>query len=303
MKKIYLSLFLLIFSISTSWAQLSDEPTSLTNQLPLLSKRGTHILPEAGDWSLGINTYPFFNYFASLFNGNQTVNSPWLSSSGNPTGNPALTGKYFINANTAYRASIGLEYGQNIRSGSVPANNTDMYNLGSRTVDKQRTVYSNVALAIGIEKRRGHSRLQGKYGADAYIGYTTNNIYYHYGNQISSSSPSPYTYNFGNNIYSGNNSSLLIRTNYESNGRRFTTGVRGFIGLEYFVAPKIALGGEFGYNLGVTYQSRPETRHETYSPDASGRVDVHGVNTTPGTLSFGTGINNLNSAINLHFYF
>jgi hypothetical protein len=308
MKKIYLSLFLLTFGVSTSRAQLSEESMSQASQPPLLSKRGTHILPEAGDWGLGIDTYPFFYYFASLFNNNSIVNSPWLSSAGNPNNNAALSGKYFINANTAYRGSVGLIFGHDVRSGSniEYSPDSDPYNPNV-TIDIQRNTFNNVALAFGIEKRRGSTRLQGKYGADAYIGYSSNDIYYQYANEMNSNVPQPATYNFGSNLPYSYNSFNFHRAIHENLGRRFSTGIRGFLGLEYFLAPKISIGGEFGYNLGITYHGRPSTLVEVWNHNISARQEIqiesNRVIPNSRSLSFGTGLNNLSSSINMHFYF
>jgi hypothetical protein len=36
-----------------------------------------------------------------------------------------------------------------------------------------------------------------------------------------------------------------------NNGSTFMFGVRGFVGVEYFILPKISLGGEFGWGLGL----------------------------------------------------
>jgi hypothetical protein len=308
MKKIFLSLFLFAFGVSTTWAQLPEAQNTLpANQPPLQSKRGINILPEAGDWGLGIDTSPFFAYFSNFFRENSHVNSPWLTSIGNPTNNAALFGKYFINANTAYRASFNLGFGQNVRSGSVISDipGIDPYNP-IYTVDMQRTNYNNVALAFGLEKRRGQTRVQGIYGADAYLGYASNDIFYQYGNDMNPNFTTPSTYNFGNNTRAYYTPDFH-RTIYENTGRRFSTGVRGFVGIEYFIAPKIAIGGEFGYNLGITYQSRPETRVEIWNYNIAASQEVQSLNHTfwpnSGTLSFGTGLNNLSSSINMHFYF
>ena len=62
MKKTALALAL-AFGISGAFAQ------------DLTSKKGEPYLPEAGDWSIGIDANPLLNYMGNLFSGNTSINN------------------------------------------------------------------------------------------------------------------------------------------------------------------------------------------------------------------------------------
>ncbi|MEJ0030541.1 MAG: hypothetical protein WDO15_09285 [Bacteroidota bacterium] len=49
------------------------------------------------------------------------------------------------------------------------------------------------------------------------------------------------------------------RVTEDKQGMNFLVGARGFIGVEYFIIPKISLGGEFGYMVGWQTQRRTTT--------------------------------------------
>ena len=73
----------------------------------LTSKKGTPILPEAGDWSIGIDAKPFLDYAGNMFNGNASNSSPsfnWTST----VFPQIITGKLVKDANTAYRVKLRL---------------------------------------------------------------------------------------------------------------------------------------------------------------------------------------------------
>src|SRR5437773_1804179 len=95
MKKSVLALAL-AFGVTTAFAQ------------DLTSKKGEPILPEAGDWGLGVDATPFINFAGNLFNNSVTNNAPsWNFLTNNQT----IAGKYFTDEKTAYRGAIRLGFG------------------------------------------------------------------------------------------------------------------------------------------------------------------------------------------------
>jgi hypothetical protein len=50
----------------------------------------------------------------------------------------------------------------------------------------------------------------------------------------------------------------------QKDGMSVTFGVRGFVGVEYFVAPKISIGAEFGWGLGMITTPRGKVETETW---------------------------------------
>ena len=55
------------------------------------------------------------------------------------------------------------------------------------------------------------------------------------------------------------------------NGVTLSIGARVFAGAEYFFLPKMSIGGEFGYGLGISQGGRTETRIE-----AIGQSNIQG---------------------------
>ena len=90
-------------------------------------------------------------------------------------------------------------------------------------------------------------------------------------------------------------------------GTSFQFGVRGFAGVEYFVLPKISLGGEFGWGIGIkTTGSGSQTVQQM---NAAGTSAISLTTKTAGSSGFTIGTDNKNSffgptgTLRLNFYF
>lgn len=185
----------------------------------LTSKKGEAYLPASGDWSIGIDGTSAINYFGNMLN-----NSAGNGLAYNYTNaNNMITGKMFTSDNTAYRAALRI--GMNSNSVTTPvASSADP----TKTVDNVTKTSNNfVGLGAGMEYRRGATRLQGYYGAMAMLTYAGGGVKNTYGNDA-----------------------LAGDVMEVKNGTSIGFGLRGFIGVEYFVLPKISVGGEFGWGVG-----------------------------------------------------
>src|SRR5205085_9935052 len=74
----------------------------------MMSKRGTSILPEVGDFGISFDASPFFSYLGNMFN--QNGNSPPYAdyTYNNPF---TITGLYYYDVNKAYRGKVRLGFG------------------------------------------------------------------------------------------------------------------------------------------------------------------------------------------------
>lgn len=291
----------------------------------LTSKKGEPMLPEAGDWALGIDASPFLNYAGNFFgksasNGSPTVN--FLST------NNAITGKYFTDASTAYRASLRIGFGSNTSRDMVADRSASLTPANYPTVDPMKeNVWkhssTNIGLSGGMEMRKGKTRLQGYYGGELGFFISTSKDKFTYGNALSTSTTNPVdvtnadAFSGAGNI----NSSLpatgvngLARATERKNGTTFSFGVRGFIGVEYFILPKISLGGEFGWGLGLSTTGKSTTTYESVGNTSTpGNVKEDSIGNTTVTTSkngsFGIDTDNTNSffgssgTIRLNFHF
>ncbi len=214
--------------------------------------------PEADDWAIGIDATPFLSYFGNFIGGNDGNTAPsWNFLTNNQT----ITGKYFTASDMAYRGALRIGFGS--ESGSLMVANRlstvapEYPAVLPEMVENSWSYGSmNIGLAGGLEWRKGSGRLQGYYGGELGISLSSSSATYTYGNDLTqSSSASANNVDVsnaddldGNNLVSdpfGNSARMLS----SKSGTAFGVGLRGFIGAEYFVLPKLSIGGEFGWGL------------------------------------------------------
>lgn len=266
----------------------------------LTSKKGEQILPEAQDWGLGIDATPFLNYAGNFFGKSSNNNAPtfnFLNSSVQ-----TITGKYFTDASKAFRGSLRIGLGSNTQRRMVAdrsaVSTSSVNNFPTPDPMKEnswKTSLTNIGLSAGMEMRKGKTRLQGYYGGEVGIFFSSSKDVFTYGNSLNpSATPSLVvdvtnadSFSGANNVTAvpSNGSNALGRVTERKNGSSFSFGLRGFIGVEYFILPKISLGGEFGWGLGLTTQGKTTTTYEaignndpfnTNSADKVGQTTVEG---------------------------
>ncbi len=135
--------------------------TSTFAQTELKSKKEEVILPEAGDWAIGIDANPFLNYVGRIGNGGNVAPS-WDFHNANQI----ITGKYFTDAGMAYRGSLRI--GMNSATVremdlsrmktplSATANGFPAADVMVENTWKHST--TAIGLAGGIDKRKGKTR-------------------------------------------------------------------------------------------------------------------------------------------------
>jgi hypothetical protein len=208
--------------------------------------KGQVVTPEAGDWALGADASPILNYLGNMFNGT-TGNS--LDNAFTNTNN-AIFGKYFVDENTAYRGSLRISTVSN--SVSVLSDTNTLVDTNPEYIsDITKTNGFSFYLSGGIEKRRGHGRLQGFYGGELGFGFgaAAPNTSNEFEVALSATNPGP----IGGRILS------------TKAGSSFTVGLRGFVGVEYFVLPKLSFGAEFGWGLLFRSTAQNETVTESWN--------------------------------------
>jgi hypothetical protein len=233
---------------------------SFANAQDLTSKKGEPYLPEAGDWAIGFNADNLFDYVGNAFSG-KTNNT--IGSVGNNGWNGTFVGKKFTSATKADRYLV--DFGVNTGSTTTPT--------GPTTEIKSSTSGFNLAVGLGKEWRKGKTRLQGFYGADLVLGLSSNGTKTEFTDSATPASN--------------------ITTKFTS-GLGFNVGARGFLGAEYFIFPKIAIGAQYTYNVSINVAGASKTT--TTTPVTSTE--------TKGGSSFGLGIGNVGVAsmnLTLHF--
>jgi len=193
------------------------------NEEVLTTKKGVPIKPVVGDFAIGIDASPFFRYAGNLFAGN----NPYFPSFGFTAQAPgSIFGKYKASATTNYRAAVLIGYSS---ENEKTQNFTD-----PDQVDKAKASAVTIGLTGGIEKHRNFvGRLSGYYGGQA--GFRVDPWY-----------DAALDYSGKLTVKDGNDSN----DDYEEvGGTTFTILAGGFVGIEFYIAPRISISGEFGYNL------------------------------------------------------
>lgn len=186
---------------------------SLIGQGTPNSTMGSPILPEAKDFSISVDANPFLDYVGNMFNNSSSNTAPAFAFNADKP--LSLYGKYFITDMSAYRATFRLGFSSSSDKDPDSLLNNDVFKSSD----------FNLALGLGKEWRRGKGRLQGIYGAEALINFSTASATFEYDN--------------------GDSEEL-------SGGSSFGLSARAFVGVEYFFAPKMSIGAEYGYALGFS---------------------------------------------------
>lgn len=284
MKKIITFLVLILFLSTVVIAQ------------DLTSKKGIPILPEKGEWAIGVDAVPFFYYLGNMFNGNASNGGPSFDF---PSSYPmTLYGKYMVDAKTAYRVRLQIAYDSQTDKEFV-TKDAATPDPDVMVEDKAKRTYMDLVLGFGLEKRRGKGRVQGIYGGEALIMYSSQKNTFTYGNTWNPNLTPHFVTDFGDNFYLGNTDNIITE---QKAGSTFGFGVRGFVGVEYFFAPKISLGGEFGWGLNISSTGEGSTMYEYLDNTTTPFVDTETINDGGGS-AWGFHTDNLSGAINLIFYF
>jgi hypothetical protein len=233
--------------------------------------------PVKGDWAVGIDATPFLNYFGNFIGGNGTNSAPtWTYLTTNQT----ITGKYFASDNMAYRGSLRIGFGSETQRGLVGqtgATAPTYPNLPAEVEDTYKSSYHNVGISGGLEMRKGMGRLIGFYGGELGIALGGSKDTYTYGNAIVAADGTiPATTDFNNNNIDFDTYGNDARLTEFKGGSMFGIGVRGFIGAEYFVLPKMSIGGEFGWGLGFMTNGAPSITLESTDGTTVGTQTLEG---------------------------
>ena len=278
MKKIFLTTILLCAGIVGAFAQ-TVEIIEVEKRGPL-SKNGHELLPKQGDFGLSISVNPFFEFLGGIFS--QTdAKAPNFESFG-------ISGQYFLQDNRSVRATLNLNFGSNVTKGTVGddfAAQQDGFQGTQTVVDVKKYNTNSIDLAAGYVFHRGYHRLQAFYGGEVGIGFASSKEKFLYANEMTEINQSPTTSNFN-----GGSANLAERTLEQKFGNTFSFNVGGFVGVEYFIAPKMSIGGEFGLGFKASNTWQGETTKEKWNAAQNEVVEntTRSLNGNTGDIRFST---------------
>ncbi len=261
-------------------------------QEQIQNKNGVDILPVKGEFALGFNAVPFLNLIGNATAGNGKF-------IGNMFGQNTIFGKYMLDNQTAIRANFNFNI-NNFNNRNFVIDNT-ANSPDSLVTDKISVANQTFGLSGGYEMRRGKGRVQAIFGGDLAFLYSRSKRSMTYGNAFGQINQTPTATNWTSGGSPINSTSQGERMIEQMNGNTFSVGIRPFIGIEYFFAPKISIGAEFGWTLLYSITGDGEQINEYYSPSAE-TVYTRNI-PSAGSNAFNANIDNLNGAVTLLFYF
>jgi len=241
----------------------------VSNAQELKSKAGVPILPEAGDYAIGIDATPFLNYAGCFLSNAGGVAPTWDFTNAFQT----IKGKYYVDATTAYRGEIRIGMGSKTHKNMVVDRTATVAPvfpaLPTLKENKWKEGVTNIGIGAGLEKHRGKGRLSGYYGAGIGIYFASSKDKFTYGNTLSPAGVPPVVVDATDDAFTGalnittDTYGSAARITERKNGANITLNLGAFVGAEYFLAPKVSLGGEFGWGLGFGKTGKTKTTTES----------------------------------------
>lgn len=274
-------------------------------------KEQKQYLPEEGDWALGIDVVPILKYIGNAFNGTNGSNelshvggTPFTSGKFGGQGlmpTVSIMGKYMLTDEWAVRANVGLM----ISSANDKAYSIDDKALAenpfseAKVVDGARYDRNGMSMLLGAEYRKGSRRIQGVFGAGLLFAFQNSKETYSWGNALTEINQSPTSHSFAN--------MPTLPTGYRAlkqngAGSDFYLGLTGSAGVEWFVAPKIALGAEVNLSLYYIFGTQTYVESEGYNATL-GKVETRTDLYAPGSNGIYFGTESLGGSLYMTFYF
>lgn len=265
-------------------------------------------LPEEGDIAIGIDVAPLFRYVGNLFNG--STDNTLESLGGEPftedvdgfdvddiQPDVSIMGKYMLTDNWALRANIGLMIRSNTTKIYVADDAAILNNPLSedKLIDRRNMQRHGMSAMLGAEYHRGSRRIQGIFGAGVLVGFNKQVTKYTYANALTSINQYP-TSAWGTMNANG------YRTLTNKSASNIFLGLYGSVGVEWFVAPKLALGAEVNLALYYVRGGQEYAYSEGYNVYLS-KVDTRYDIVSPGDSAFRFGTENLGGSLYMSFYF
>ena len=286
-------------------------------------------LPAQGEFFLGFSVDPFANFIGQMFsNGGATPNN-YTRGAYNIGGqrmlqapSVSIMGGYMLTDQLAVKANIGLiiDYQRSL------ANTLDdkalfLDPLAREIVNDEliSTQYGG-SFSAGIEYRVGQKRVQGVFGAGLVYAFQTQLDTYKYGNQITEINQAP-TSAYGQfmdpingtwGVYANNpepgiySAARVLKDGVTAAGANnfwHRIGLYTTVGVEWFVAPKIALGLNVNLDLLYRWSSNVCAEYEAYNPltnSVDHYVDAKNLSNYNG-IRFGT--ENIGANLYMNFFF
>lgn len=297
---------ILIASAMIPFASMAKDLVVVTNNEVETSTES--ILPQQGDWAVGINVIPLFRYVGNAFNGNTDNDIEYLggepfikTEDWNNRGlmpDVSIQGKYMLTDEFGLRANIGLMVKSRHDKRYVDDDKALVTDPMSenKLIDEAVNRRNGMSIMLGGEYRKGKRRVQGVFGAGLLFAFQNDKTTYSYGNQISSVNQQPSSAFAG--VY--NDGYRTITDNGMASD--YFAGITTSVGVEWFIAPKISIGAEVNLSAYFIMHGQQYREYEGYNT-ATGNIDSRIDIVSPKTNEFYLGTESLGGSLNMTFYF
>ena len=269
-------------------------------------------LPKAGDLAIGIDMRPVYRFIGNIANGYGTDGTPnSLNQFGGEDalgiiGDVSIMGKYMLDNTTAIRFNVGMDK-DNVHNATYQIDDKALFLnplSEAKVTDVEHHNSAYYSLAAGIEFRKGKDRIQGYYGADLVLAKGKEHYKFEYGNAVTELNQSPSRTNYNANLGLG-----VVNPGYWSNfyvtesfAKVVQFGVAGKLGVEYFIVPKVSLGGEVSLLISKQISKVQYNKTEGYNPSTA-QVETHTELEAPKNREFHMGTENMGGKLFMMFYF
>jgi hypothetical protein len=302
MKKMLL-LFYLFATVSIVFAQKYSTESMITPGKEKKEKTEKFLWAEKGDFALGADLVPILRTLGTVFWGEKNTmgfqGSPYFNGFPYPT--VSVMSKFMVTKNCAIRANLGALVLSSTQIDSISNDKILMSDPESnaKVADKTTSNAYGLSISLGAEYRLGNKRVVGIFGGDLLIGYYEGSIKTKFGNEITKENPIPTTYDY---YYFPTSISENSRALVQKKGGAFSAGIQLTTGVEVFVAPKIALGGQVNISYIFTYDKQNIVTAEGFN-ESSDIVKKVNIVQSPKGWNHNFSTNNVGASLYLIFYF
>lgn len=269
MNKIYISIITFITISLTLWGQeqvIVPDSQPETSNGELVNKKGERILPEAGNFAIGMDADPVLDYIGNFLSQSDYGNTLDINSAN-------IYGRYFLSSKTAIRLNVYIDNYINESTFYIQDDAAVFADplSQSKVIDKRTQKSSDWMVTGGLEKFIGKGRIQGFYGFDIGYGKSRNKFNYSYGNEMTIANQAPTTVNNWGSGASVNQDQRNIRTD---SGLSHDILAGPVAGVEYFFAPKICIGAEMHITLTISKATEGDYSFEEWINNGIVESDV-----------------------------
>jgi hypothetical protein len=169
---------------------------------------------------------------------------------------PSLCARYYLRDKTAIRATFGINSSNkldkyNVRDDAAFVNDP----LGNKEViDTKRSITSSYNTSLALQQYFGESKLRGFVGVQGLYGAGSGSVTNSFANPMNAINPTP-------SIYTNYSSGARVLENRTQT--IYSVGGGVIAGFEYFMMPRLSIGGEISLNAIYTKAGQTSTKSES----------------------------------------